>query len=126
MRGSRYAWANAQRLQAALTEAGIAYRHRRDLAPTTELRHLQYAADDRAGVGKRSRALLDPQYVARYTREVLDRADLDALVATLPRDAATALLCVEAEPQACHRSLIAETLTERYGIAIKHIRPGAG
>ena len=123
MRGSRYAWANARRLQAALAEAGIAYRHRRDLAPTTELRHLQYAADDRAGVGKRSRALLDPQYVARYTREVLDVADLDALVAELPRDDTTALLCVEAEPQACHRSLIAQRLAEQYGIAIAHIRP---
>ena len=126
MRGSRYAWANARRLQSALAEAGIAYRHRRDLAPTTELRQLQYAADDRAGVGKRSRALLDPQYVARYTREVLDVADLEALVAELPRDAAAALLCVEAEPEACHRSLIAARLAARYAVAIAHIRPGAG
>jgi len=126
VRGSRYAWANARRLQSALAEAGIAYRHRRDLAPTTELRQLQYAADDRAGVGKRSRALLDPQYVARYTREVLDVADLEALVAELPRDAAAALLCVEAEPEACHRSLIAARLAARYAVAIAHIRPGAG
>jgi hypothetical protein len=103
---------------------GIAYRHRRDLAPTTELRHLQYAADDRAGVGKRSRALLDPKYVTRYTREVLDNVDLAQLVAELPREAATALLCVEAEPQACHRSLIARRLADGYGIAITHARPG--
>ena len=124
MRGSRYAWANARRLQAALADAGVAYRHRRDLAPTTELRHLQYAADDRAGVGKRSRALLDPQYVTRYTREVLDVTDLDTLVRELPRSATAALLCVEAEPQACHRSLIAQRLAEQYGITIGHIRPG--
>ena len=126
MRGSRYAWANARRLQAALAEAGIAYRHRRDLAPTTELRHLQYAADDRAGVGKRSRALLDPQYVARYTREVLDDVDLAAFVADLPRAAAAALLCVEAEPRACHRWLIAQRLAERHGVTVAHIRPGGG
>ena len=126
MRGRRYAWANARRLQAALEEAGIAYRHRRDLAPTTELRHLQYAADDRAGVGKRSRALLDPQYVSRYMREVLDDVDLARFVAELPRDAATALLCVEAEPQACHRSLIAQRPAEQHDITIEHIRPGGG
>ena len=49
VRGSDYAWVNSQRLQAALAEAGIEYRHLKELAPTTELRHLQYAADARAG-----------------------------------------------------------------------------
>jgi hypothetical protein len=42
------------RLQGALAEAGIGYAHHRELAPTTELRHLQYAEDHREGVGKRS------------------------------------------------------------------------
>jgi uncharacterized protein (DUF488 family) len=123
VRGARYAWANARRLQAVLEHAGIAYSHHRELAPTTELRHLQYAADDRAGVGKRSRAQLDPEYVERYVREVLDAADLDAVVAELPDDGASALLCVEADPEACHRSLVAERLRERYGIPVTHIRP---
>jgi uncharacterized protein (DUF488 family) len=123
VRGSRYAWANARRLQAALADAGIPYSHHRELAPTTELRHVQYAADDRLGVGKRSRAVLDPEYRDRYIREILDRADLDALVAELPGHAALALLCVEADPEACHRSLIAERLDERYGLAVTHVRP---
>jgi uncharacterized protein (DUF488 family) len=124
VRGSRYAWANSRRLQDALAEAHIAYSHRRELAPTTELRHLQYAADDRAGVGKRSRQALDAEYVERYTHEILDRADLDALVAELPVDRATALLCVEADPEACHRSLLARRLAERYGLEVVHVRPG--
>ena len=114
--------ANARRLQAALADARIAYSHHRELAPTTELRHLQYAADDRAGVGRRSRELLDPEYVRRYTREVLDHADLDALVATLPAGAATALLCVEADRRPatarCRRAP-----AERYGLEVAHIRP---
>src|SRR5215210_1784514 len=37
VRGSEYAWANAQRLQAALAVAGVEYRHHKELAPTTEL-----------------------------------------------------------------------------------------
>lgn len=123
VRGSAYAWANAQRLQAALAAAGIAYRHERELAPTTELRQLQYAADDRLGVGKRSRAELDPVYRERYIAEILDHADLDALVAQLPAGAASALLCVEADPEACHRSLIAERLAERHGLRVTHVRP---
>ena len=123
VRGSAYAWANARRLQAALADAGIAYRHERELAPTTELRRLQYAADDRLGVGKRSRAELDPEYRERYIHEILDHADLDALVAELPAGNASALLCVEADPEACHRSLIAQRLAQRYGLAVAHVRP---
>ncbi|MEA2156767.1 MAG: hypothetical protein QOE11_2907 [Solirubrobacteraceae bacterium] len=123
VRGSRYAWANARRLQAALAGAGIAYSHHRDLAPTTELRRLQYAADDRLGVGKRSREVLDPAYVEGYVHEILDRADLGALVAELPDEGAAALLCVEADPEACHRSLIAARLAERYGVSVGHVRP---
>jgi uncharacterized protein (DUF488 family) len=123
VRGSRYAWANSLRLREALAGAEIAYSHHLELAPTTELRRLQYAADDRLGVGKRSREVLDPEYRERYVREVLDRADLDALVAELPAHGAAALLCVEADPEACHRSLIAERLAERYGLAIGHVRP---
>jgi uncharacterized protein (DUF488 family) len=125
VRGSRYAWSNVRRLQAALAEEGVAYRHHRELAPTTELRHLQYAADDRLGVGKRSRAALDPEYRERYVTEILDRADLDALVAEVPATAALALFCVEADPEACHRSLVAERLAERYGLDVTHVRPHA-
>jgi uncharacterized protein (DUF488 family) len=123
VRGARYAWANARRLQAALAEAGIAYSHHVELAPTTELRHLQYAADDRRGEGKRSRTVLDPAYVEGYVSQILDRADLDALVAEMPDDGATALFCVEADPEACHRSLLAQRLAERYGLDVAHVRP---
>jgi uncharacterized protein (DUF488 family) len=125
VRGSEYAWANAQRLQAALKGAGIAYAHHPELAPTTELRRLQYAEDERLGVGKRSRDELAPEYRERYTREVLDRADLAAFVAELPTDSASALLCVERDPDACHRSLIAGRLADAHGVSMIHLLPGA-
>ena len=123
VRGSEYAWANSKRLQAALAEAGIAYRHHPELAPTTELRQLQYADDARRGVGKRSRAELAPEYVARYTREILDHADLDTLVSALPRDGVSALLCVERDPEACHRSLVAKRLAAEHAVSVSHLRP---
>jgi uncharacterized protein (DUF488 family) len=123
VRGPRYAWANSQRLQLALAEAGIAYEHHKELAPTTELRHLQYAEDARQGVGKRSRVELAPEYRERYQREILDHVDLGAIARELPKDGASALLCVERDPEACHRSMIADELARDYGIAIGHLRP---
>jgi uncharacterized protein (DUF488 family) len=122
VRGSEYAWANSKRLQAALAGAGIAYEHRPDLAPTTEMRQLQYAEDDRMGVGKRNRERLAPAYVERYTAEVLDGVDLAALAAGLPRDGTAAMLCVERDPEACHRSLIADRLAAE-GVEVGHLRP---
>jgi uncharacterized protein (DUF488 family) len=119
VRGREYAWANAQRLQSALAEAGFAYYHHPELAPTTELRQLQYAEDEKTGVGKRSRNALAPSYRERYIAEILDRADLTPLLAELPG----ALLCVERDAEACHRSLIAERLTTVHGIEVVNLLP---
>src|SRR5690242_4057991 len=83
VRGPQYAWANSRRLQAALAGAGIAYEHHRELAPTTELRQLQYREDERLGVGKRSRSELAPEYVRRYREEILDRVDLKPVADSL-------------------------------------------
>jgi len=123
VRGSQYAWANSQRLQAALVQARIAYSHHPELAPTTELRQLQYREDERQGVGKRSRVELAPQYRERYTREILDRVDLGEFVAGLPEAKVVALLCVERDARACHRSLIAARLERDHGVSVEHLSP---
>lgn len=120
VRGPEYAWANSRRLQAALAGAGIGYEHHPELAPTTELRHVQYAHDARLGVGKRSRQELADAYVRRYTAEILDRADLTAIASGT---GTVALFCVERDPQACHRSLVARRLAERHGVRVEHLRP---
>jgi len=123
VRGPEYAWANSRRLQAALAQAGIAYEHHPELAPTTALRQLQYAEDDRRGVGKRSRRELAVEYAHRYTTEILDRADLAPVVSALSRTGTAALFCVERDPQACHRSLIARRLSKQQRVTIEHLRP---
>jgi uncharacterized protein (DUF488 family) len=123
VRGSEYAWANVVRLQDALAKAGIDYRHHKELAPTTELRKLQYAEDETRGVGKRSRIELAPEYRRRYVQEILDLVELDAIAAGLPADTVTALLCVERDAEACHRSLIAERLAAEHGSSVFHLHP---
>jgi uncharacterized protein (DUF488 family) len=123
VRGTEYAWANSTRLQAALADAGIAYEHHLELAPTTELRRLQYAEDDRQGVGRRSRRELAAEYARRYTTEILDSADLTPVVSALSSSGTAALFCVERDPEACHRSLIAQRLADEHRVTIAHLRP---
>jgi uncharacterized protein (DUF488 family) len=122
VRGPEYAWANSARLQRVLAAADVGYRHVKELAPTTELRQLQYREDDRQGVGKRNRVALAAEYAERYTREILDPFDLGALVAQLPDDSTTALLCVERDPEACHRSLVAERLRAEHRLPVTDLR----
>jgi uncharacterized protein (DUF488 family) len=122
VRGSEYAWANAQRLQTALAEAHINYTHLKELAPTTELRELQYREDARLGEGKRSRTVLAPEYARRYTEEILDPVDLGSVVKWIGRSSA-ALLCVERDPEACHRSLIAARLQRDWSFSVEHLLP---
>ncbi|HET7050218.1 MAG TPA: DUF488 domain-containing protein [Solirubrobacteraceae bacterium] len=123
VRGREYSWANSARLQQALAGAGIEYRHHRELAPTTELRQLQYAEDARQGVGKRSRVELAPEYTRRYIQEILDPVGVEHLAGELPEDGAGALFCVERDPEACHRSLVAARLAAEHGVRVTHLRP---
>jgi len=123
VRGREYSWANSARLQAALAGASVHYQHHKELAPTTELRHLQYAEDARRGEGKRSRTVLAPGYATRYTREILDQAPLGLVADEIPESGAAALFCVERDPEACHRSIIAERLATEHGVAVSHLRP---
>jgi uncharacterized protein (DUF488 family) len=125
VRGSEYAWANARRLQDSLAEAGIGYSHLKELAPTTELRQAQYRADDRRGEGKRSRTVLAPEYASGYTEQILDRVELAPIVKWIGATTA-ALLCVERDPEACHRSLIAARLQRDWGFSVEDLRPPAG
>ena len=123
VRGPQYSWANARRLQALLDDAQIGYEHHPELAPDTELRQLQYREDDREGVGKRSRVRLAPEYVRRYTEEILDLVPFEPFVARFPVHGIGALMCVEATAQACHRSLVAARLKERHSYSVVNLEP---
>jgi uncharacterized protein (DUF488 family) len=123
VRGAQYAWANAQRLQRLLADARIGYEYHPELAPDTEMRQLQYRDDDAQGVGKRSRVRLAPEYVRQYTEEILDLVPLEPLVRQQPVHGIGALLCVEATAQACHRSLVAGRLAERFAFEVTHLEP---
>lgn len=124
VRGSEYAFANSQRLQRRLAELGIRYLHRLDLSPTDEIRQQQQAADKVGKVARRKRTTLDPRFITAFQESVLADFDPQALLDELPTDAKViALLCVEKDPAACHRSLVADKLQAELGVTVEHILP---
>jgi hypothetical protein len=52
--------------------------------------------------------------------------DLARLVDELAPQGKTALLCVERDPAACHRSIIAEHLADEHGVSVRHLLPPEG
>lgn len=90
------------RLGQMLAEHHIAYEHRRELGTPPDIRALYRDA-------KVERA-------AAAFREHLETAaadELDRLAAELDRGPRTALLCLEEDPERCHRRVVAEAVRER-------------
>jgi len=124
VRGRSYAFANSARLQARLAELGVRYLHRPDLAPSEATRAAQSAADAVTHTAKLLRMVLSPAFVDAYRRERLDDFDSAGFVAALgPQARVVALFCVEGEPAACHRSLLADRLARDLGVRVTHVTP---
>ena len=124
VRGAEYAFVNSARLQKRLAQLGIRYLHFREIAPTPALRQRQFEADKAEGIAKRKRTTLTQAFIAGYRREQLAEFDCWKFVQELGAEARTvALFCVEREPAACHRSLLAERLQQDLGIEVTHLRP---
>jgi uncharacterized protein (DUF488 family) len=127
VRGKDYAFANRARLEKRLAELGIQYRHFKELAPPPALRQRQADADKAEKTTKRKRTALGEVFIAAYRHEHLSTFDSRKFIEALGREARTvALFCVEREPAACHRSLLAERLQQDLGAQIElvHLKPG--
>jgi len=124
VRGSTYAFANSQRLQARLAELNIHYIHLKELAPTLAIRQMQDKADKASKTPKRKRTTLGQVFIDAYHSQILDHFDPQILLDQLPPNAQTiTLFCVERQPAACHRSLVAQKLHEILGWPVKHLLP---
>jgi uncharacterized protein (DUF488 family) len=107
---SRRAEFRPRSLEAALADAGIRYLSVRALGAPKQLRLLATQDWDVFAEGYRERLAL--------VREELER--LVPLVAA----ERVCLLCFEADPAACHRSLLAHEIEGRLGVEAVHLRPG--
>lgn len=124
MRGATYAFVNSQRLQARLADLGICYLHRKDLAPSKAVRAKQAEADKATKTAKRQRTALGEVFINEYQAECLTHFQPQSLLDDLNPDAqVVALFCVEQDPAACHRSLVADKLAKELGIEVEHLLP---
>jgi uncharacterized protein (DUF488 family) len=125
VRGREYAFANSGRLQKRLAELGIRYLHFRELAPPPELRKQQTAADKAAGIVKRKRTTLGEAFIAGYHQTTSSFDSLKFVESLGSETKVAALFCVERDPAACHRSLLAERLRRDLGseIEVAHVKP---
>ena len=125
MRGREYAFANSARLQEHLRKMGIRYLHFRDAAPTPKLLQIQTDADKAHRVARRKRIVLSGAFIRGFNRCILDKFNSRAFAERFgPGARVVALFCVEREPTACHRSLLAGRLAKDLGLSVEHIVPG--
>ncbi len=105
---------NAESLETSLRSAGIAYRH------ISGLGGRRRARKDSPNAGWRNDSFRG------FADHMLSPEFEESLAALMEEAAAavTAIMCAEAVPWRCHRSLIADALTVR-GVAVEHI-VGAG
>jgi uncharacterized protein (DUF488 family) len=101
---SRRAGMSKTRLGELLAEHGIEYQHRRALGTPADIRW--FYKHNRIAEGQAA-------FAEHVEREAA--ADLDALAAELtdPTTPRTALMCLEAEPEVCHRRTLTDHLRER-------------
>lgn len=123
LRGARYAFANVGRLAPELERRNIAYRHIKGLAPDSQIRDLQRAADAASRTLKSMRTELSGAFVEAYTAAKLNHFDWDSLVGELQPFGAPVLFCVEQRPESCHRSLVAPRLADLLQAEVMNLMP---
>ena len=102
------------RLAANLDTAGIEYRHMRQLGTPAEGR-----AAARSGRHDEMKRIFREQLATEDAQE-----ELHALAELVRGGRRVCLLCFEADPAHCHRSIVAQALGELVPIRVLHLRPG--
>lgn len=126
MRGKIYSFVNSKTLQRRLLELNVKYFHAKDYSPTTEIRNLQKEVDQRTNTLKRKRAKMSCEFIRAYKETVLQRYPASLLIESIKNEfdetiSSICLFCVEAEPEACHRSILAEALNEHLMTQVRHL-----
>lgn len=103
MRGSKYSFLNSNYLQNKLLDMNVKYIHEKNLAPTSDIRAIQFERDRSSGLSKRDRSQLSQEFVDNYKSIVLKNFDIEPFLQSIQNSEAMVLFCVEGPPLACHR-----------------------
>ena len=103
-------------LAANLEGAGIEYLHLRSLGTPAEGR-----AAARAGRPEEMREIF-----ARHLATPAAQEGLETLQGLVQSGRRVCLLCLEADPAHCHRTLVADALAERMPLRVDHLAVGGG
>ncbi|NLR75658.1 DUF488 domain-containing protein [Leeia aquatica] len=94
-----------------LEAAGVQYQPMSELGCPRPIR-MRYREDDDWG---------------RYTRDFCSWLESQheplAALARVAQASPSVLLCYEADPHMCHRSMVADAIQRRYGLAVTHLTP---
>lgn len=113
VRGSTYAFVNSTRLQQKLALLNIGYFHFLKLAPSLKTREIEKNNDNLTGVKKRDREILSEGFISAYEAECLVDFDSNKFLSQFNNSFnKIVLFCVEASANACHRSLVAQKLSD--------------
>ncbi len=123
VRGAKYSFVNSNRLQQKLNELEIKYGYVPELAPTSDIRGLQKEIDIEKGELKRERHELGKVFVIEYKNKILKNFDFETFIEKLEQVGANrvAFFCVEEFPEACHRSIVTDRLTDKYNYKVTHL-----
>ena len=111
--GSRRPGFAKTRLAANLQEVGIDYVHLRGLGTPPE---------GRAAARRGDFATLRSVYLEQLDGDTA-QADLATLMQLIEGGRPVCMMCFEADPTHCHRSMVADALVARMGVSILHLRP---
>jgi uncharacterized protein (DUF488 family) len=110
---SRRAGFSKKSLAAALDEAGIAYVHMKSLGTPKAGREAA-----RKGDSKTMRRIFEAKMVEPESQMAL------AATAELAGQSATCIMCLEHDWRECHRTIVAEHLTNEFGLQPVNLSPG--
>lgn len=124
MRGKKYYFVNSNYLQEKLKKLGIHYLHLIELSPDNSIREIQKKTDKENKVRKISRTELSKEFILSYQNQILKKFDFQSWLSIenlLNKDINVLFFCVERNPDACHRSLVARFLSREYKIKVCHL-----
>jgi len=94
-----------------------------ELSPTKDIRELQKKIDLEKGELKRERNQLGEVFAIEYKNKILNNFDFESFLEQLDHIGASriVLFCVEEFPEACHRSLVTDSLKDKFGHKVTHL-----